>query len=318
MIGHHGPERPDAYPGNPLDVFPAADETGSVEPVREGPRARVAAPLHLQQKLLEDALAGQKLVGHHEFGPHVEEYRRLSASLHQLQLDRGVKRVMVTSARVGEGKTLTAANLSLTLSESYRRRVLLVDADLRHPSVAALLHVPDGPGLTDCLRVDEGRPLRLVRVSDFLTVLPSGAPDPDPMAILTSPRMHRILDEAASEFDWIVIDTPPVALLPDARLLTSIVEAIVFVIEAASTPFAMVRHALDALGPDKIAGVVLNRVADNVLNETGYEYYGYYARPRTRRRRWLPFIGAASSTAPRSALGLGLGFGRERSSAGER
>jgi capsular exopolysaccharide synthesis family protein len=299
-----GPDGSHPYSSNPLEAFPPARDNGRPEPDRSEPRASAKPPLLEQQGGFDSALAGEKLIVD-DLGNHVEEYRRLSATLHQIQLERGLKRVMVTSACAGEGKTLTAANLSLTLSESYRRRVLLVDADLRRPSLAALLHAPGGSGLSDWLRTDDRRPPYLVRLSEHLTLLPGGEGDPDPLAILSSPQLGRILEQAASEFDWIVIDTPPVAQLADARLLTSNVEGIVFVIAAASTPFAMIRHALDALDPKKVVGVVLNRVADDVLNQAGYDYYNQYTKPRTAGNRRFPFRRAAAPTGSRSALGLG-------------
>ena len=103
--------------------------------------------------------------------------------------DRGVKVVMITSALVGEGKSLTAANLALTLSESYRRRVLLVDADLRRPGLHDIFQVSSNDGLSDGLRRARNSTFTTFQLSSTLTMLPAGRPDRDPMASLTSPRM---------------------------------------------------------------------------------------------------------------------------------
>ena len=248
------------------------------------------------------------MVHHHLARYNVEQYRRLAASLHHIQRERGIKTIMVASAQSGEGKTLTAANLSLTLSESYRRRVLLIDADLRRPSLDALLRVPSGTGLSDCLR--DSRPLRLVDVSEHLVLLPGGRPESDPMAVLSSARMKEILEQTVLKFDWVILDTPPVALLPDAHVLASMVEATVLVIEAASTPFAMIKRAIETLGPDKIVGVVLNRVENRVVKAEGH--YGYYAATKspTENRRWWR-LGArpADEGQTRGVLGLSHGPG---------
>ena len=142
----------------------------------------------------------------------IEQYRRLAAMLHEEQVDSGLKVVMLTSALPGEGKTLTAVNVGLTLSESYARRVLIIDADLRVPSVHATFGVPNGRGLSDAIRGEA--PLSFTEVSNGLSLLTAGAPGATPLAGLTSPRMKAILEECASRFDWVLIDTPPIGVLP--------------------------------------------------------------------------------------------------------
>ena len=209
----------------------------------------------------------------------VEQYRRLAASLHHTQLERETKVLMITSASPGEGKTLTATNLALTLSESYRRNVLLIDADLRRPSIHQMFQVPNVLGLNDGLKSDTEQKLSLIQVSEHLTVLPAGRPDPDPMSGLTSERMRRIVQEAAARFDWVVIDTPPVGFLSDANLLVAMVDVAIFVVRAGKSPYRLIQRALDAVGRNRILGVVLNAVDENV-DVAGYYYYGYYGMPR--------------------------------------
>jgi capsular exopolysaccharide synthesis family protein len=205
----------------------------------------------------------------------VEQYRRLAAVLHHAQNERGLRVIMVTSALPGEGKTLTAANLALTLSESYQRRVLLVDGDLRRPSVHQLFALPSLSGLSDGLRSVEDRKLTLVEVSSHLTVLPAGRPDPDPMSVLTSSRMQYVLDEAREKFDWVIVDTPPVGLMPDAHLLAAMVDGALLVIGAAMSPHRVVAKAAEVIGRDRILGVVLNRVSSTDMSHGAY-YYSYY------------------------------------------
>jgi protein-tyrosine kinase len=205
----------------------------------------------------------------------VEQYRRLAGSLHELQAAHGVKTVMVTSAVPREGKTLTISNLALTLSESYGRRVLLIDADLRRPSVHHVFGVDNvRTGLSEGLR-SESAELALVQLSPRLSVLPAGKPEADPMAGLTSERMRVLLDEAARTFDWVLLDAPPVGIMPDANLLAALTQGVVFVVAAGVTPFQIVNRALDEIGRDSIVGVVLNRTATDAIPHTQYynEYY---------------------------------------------
>jgi capsular exopolysaccharide synthesis family protein len=208
------------------------------------------------------AIAG-KVVSSPRMDPgSAEQYRRLAAALHHVQVDRGHKKVMVTSAVEGEGKTLTALNLALTLSESYRRRVLVVDAHLRCPRIHELLDIVNVTGLGEALKDTSQNRLTLVQVSPRLSVLPAGRPDPDPMGALTSQRMGLILDEAAANFDWVIVDTPPVGLLPDTNLLATKIDVAIVVIQAGRTAYDLVDRAVQAVGRQRVLGVVLNDVRD--------------------------------------------------------
>jgi Mrp family chromosome partitioning ATPase len=91
--------------------------------------------------------------------------------------------------------------------------------------------------------------------------------------------MRRILEEAALRFDWIIIDTPPVGFLSDAKLLVSMVDVVLFVVRAGRSPYRLIQRALDAVGKNRILGVVLNAV-DESVDVAGYNYYGYYGSPR--------------------------------------
>lgn len=205
----------------------------------------------------------------------LEQYRRLAAVLHEEQMHSKLKSVMVTSALPGEGKTLTITNLALTLSGSYGRRVLLIDADLRAPALHRLLKIRNNRGLGEALR-EAGRDLPIVAVSDRLDVLTAGRPGPSPLADLTSDRMAEVIREGAERYDWLLLDTPPVGLLPDAQVLARLVGAVVFVIAAGSTPSAAVERAVSEIGTESIIGTVLNRVDDRAIPEANYydEYYG--------------------------------------------
>jgi protein-tyrosine kinase len=206
----------------------------------------------------------------------LEQYRRLAAALHEAQAEGGLKTVMLTSAVPHEGKTLTAINLALTLSEAYERRVLLIDADLRAPSVHSVLSVTNRRGLAEAL-ADERLELPVVEVSARLSVLTAGRPGRTPLAGLSSPRMGVVLEECGRRFDWVLIDTPPVGVLPDAQLLARLVGAVIVVIGAGKTPAATVERTIAELGPECIIGTVLNRVERHQIAEA--DYYDHYPPP---------------------------------------
>jgi protein-tyrosine kinase len=208
----------------------------------------------------------------------VEQYRRVAAVLHHAQTQRGVRSVMVGSAVASEGKTLTASNLALTLSQSFDRRVLLVDADLRRPSVHEMFSLPNRHGLVDSLRSPSGGRLPVHAALPRLWVLTAGRPTSDPMSELVSDAMKQLLVDATAQFDWVVVDTPPVALMPDANLLASMIDGALLVVSACTTPYPLVQRAAAAIGVERIFGVVLNRAdRSSLAHEYGY-YYGYHDR----------------------------------------
>jgi capsular exopolysaccharide synthesis family protein len=240
---------------------------------------------------------GQTLVvGQRPNNTLVEQYRHLAAALHHAQLRTGARTAMIASAVESEGKTTTAVNVALTLSHSHRRQVLLIDADLRRPSIHSMLHLSNRAGLSETLRtVSPKAKLPLHKISPTLTVMTAGKPSQDPMSLLVSDMMRNFLAEAAQEYDWVIIDTPPVALLSDANLLSSMVDAALLVVRAEATPYPLVRRAVDAIGSDKILGVVLNRAKRSEI-AVGYGYYygygyNYATARRTPRRWWWPFRG---------------------------
>ena len=228
-----------------------------------------------------------KLVGTDGFsGAAQEQYRKLAAIMHHAQVERGVRVIMTSSALPGEGKSLTAVNLALTLAESYQRRVLLIDADLRRPTVQRIFAIPPIAGLNDGLKASEDRPMALTTVSERLFVLPAGRPEADPMSGLTSDRMRRLITQAASSFEWVIVDSPPVGLLPDASLLSAIVDGVLLVVRAGKAPFSLVKRTVESISHDRILGVVMNAIdVAHDRNAGGYyEYYGggYYGAPNTK------------------------------------
>jgi capsular exopolysaccharide synthesis family protein len=203
-----------------------------------------------------------------------EQYRRLAAVLHDAQGTTGLQVLMVASAVAGEGKTLTAANLALTFSESYQKRVLLIDGDLRRPTLHSVFRLDTTSGLADGLVSPADTKMVVRQVSSHLAVLPAGRPSSDPMAGLTSDRMKRLLAEARGAFDWVILDTPPVMLLPDAHLMTSMIDAAVLVVRAGSTPYELVKRASETIGRSRIVGVVLNRAEPSSQKDHYYYSYG--------------------------------------------
>ena len=204
-----------------------------------------------------------------------EQFRRLAATLLHSQRGENIRSVMITSAVPADGKTLTALNLSLILSESYKRRVLLIDGDLRRPTISEAANLMNVEGLSEVISAADERRVPLVQLTETLTLLPAGRPDPDPLSGITSVRMQQLLTEAVERFEWVILDTPPVGVAADAGLLCPMVDGTLLVVRAGRTPYRAIERALETIGRDRLLGVILNAVQgqDRAEYEGGYYYY---------------------------------------------
>lgn len=260
-------------------------EEGALRPVeiaRHAPPPATVEPRPESRRQARQAADGRaRLVTGTSDAVPIEQYRRLAAALYDEHAAGRVSTVMVTSAVPREGKSLTAVNLALTLSESYAQRVLVIDADLRSPSVHAILGIPNEYGLSDALAAGADAPI--VQISEHFGVLTAGRPAANPLAGLSSRRMDEIVRDAASRFEWILIDTAPAGVLPDAQVLSHLVDGAILVIGAGSTPAAAVDRAVAELGgPAAIIGAVLNRVEVHRIPDA--VYYGQYKPVGDERR----------------------------------
>jgi capsular exopolysaccharide synthesis family protein len=200
----------------------------------------------------------EKLVVLRETDPDaVDQYRKLAAALQSMQRERRIRIVMIASANDGEGKTLTATNLALTLSESSR--VLLVDADLRHPRIHQIFQVSAFPGLNEGLQSASEHRMPVIEVTRNLVLLRAGRPAAEPEKLLGSESMRQVLSEAGTSFDYVIVDTPPVLAVPDASTLVGMVDVAILVVDARKTPNRVIERAIETLGRDRVAGVVVNR-----------------------------------------------------------
>lgn len=188
----------------------------------------------------------------------VAAYARLAEALEEWRRRRYLKTVLLTSAGAGEGRTLTAANLALTFSEFRGARVLLVDLDVRAPHLHPIFHVSGVPGLHDYLRAPDDHPVPLVQLTRSLALVPAGRPHDDPFEALASARMRRLLVDAATTFDWVVLDGAPVSLVPDSSTFAALADANLLVIDPRLTSAEKALAAVDRMGRGRLAGVVLN------------------------------------------------------------
>ena len=208
--------------------------------------------------------------------PHsvaAEQYRALRTRVTRADNNRAVRAIIVTSPNKGDGKSLSAANLALTMAQELHQRVLLVDADLRRPSVHRLFGIAETPGLTDVLMGGVALDDALVTLADHrLALLPAGLIPSNPAELLGSAAMRRVLDTLRTRFDRIIIDMPPVAPLADVAVASSLADGLLMIVRAGVTPKPAIERALSGLDTSKVLGLVLN---DAGTSAAGYGYGGY-------------------------------------------
>jgi capsular exopolysaccharide synthesis family protein len=206
-----------------------------------------------------------------------EQYRTLRLYAELMRKDSGMQVLAVTSPTAGDGKTTTSINLAGALAQSPDARVLLVCLDLRKPSIAEALGIRQTPlvGLVNAI-LDPDLALSSV-VHQFpqfnLSVLPAGSCPDEPYELLKSPRLGELLQEARQHFDYTVLDTPPLLLVPDCRIVGRWVDGFLLVVTAHRTPRKLVEESLNLLSPDKLLGLVFNQDDQSL---PGYYGYGYY------------------------------------------
>ncbi len=209
--------------------------------------------------------------------PISEGYRVLRTNLRFTGLENPSGALLVTSAGPGEGKTTTAANLAVVMAQSGRR-VILLDADLRRPSVHSYLGLSNNLGLSSLFLEDGAAPDQVIQSSQIegLRVMTSGPLPPNPAELLDSKQMVEILKTLRAESDMVIIDSPPVLAVADATIIGSRCSGAILVLDAGRTRTDICKRAVERLRQTNIRlfGVVLNKLS--IRRASGYYSYYYY------------------------------------------
>jgi capsular exopolysaccharide synthesis family protein len=228
---------------------------------------------------------GSPLTGNQTFSVGIEAFRNLRTGLIWSDGGESLRTLVVTSAAPGEGKTMTAANLAVTLAYDGLR-VLLVDCDIRRPRVHGLFQLPRAPGLMELLRASsdpEAPQPRAIRETPVarLSVLTCGALPVNAANLLSGTRMRLLLRELQEQFDIIVLDTPPVLATADACIVASLTDGVLLVVRAGTTDKNAAQRAYQQLSNvgARVVGTVLNDPGGEVAKEGDYYYpYDYAAQ----------------------------------------
>ncbi|MGN0026408.1 MAG: CpsD/CapB family tyrosine-protein kinase [Clostridium sp.] len=202
-----------------------------------------------------------------------ESYRTLRTNIQYSSFDKEYKVIVITSSEPGEGKSTTAGNLALCMAQGDKK-VILIDCDLRKPSLHKKFKVSNLVGLSDVIIGKEELPAAIHRYNNNLVLLTSGKIPPNPSEMLSSKVMENLLEELKGSFDYIILDTPPVQAVTDSQILSTKSDGTILVVRAERTKKDSVHNAINLLKKvnANIIGTVLNGI--DVSRNKYYYYYG--------------------------------------------
>lgn len=212
-----------------------------------------------------------------------DAYRTLRANIELMAEDSAFRYIAITSAGGGDGKSTTAANLAVVTAQGGRR-VCLVDADFRRPTLHDIFGLPNVDGLT--LALEQGKPLhtvaRPVDVANLSVVVAGRGTDERFRDVLTAQRLDRILKESEAAFDLVIFDSPPVISVADALSVAAVCDGVILVVRTGKTPFSVLERAMAQIKQVKgrVLGVLLNQVDLRAADTDSYRYYRAYHAPR--------------------------------------
>ena len=190
-----------------------------------------------------------------------------------------IKTVMVTSAVPKEGKSFISANLGISLAQGLDQHSLLVDCDLRRPSLASLFGISGTSGLVNYLRDNTPLPSLIMKTTiDKLSIIPSGRPPLNPAELLSSAKMKALSAELSERYDdrVIILDSPPVMVAAESADLAGLVDAVILVVREGVSKKSDIQKTIDAIGKTKVLGMVYNAQTSNLFDKTYSKKYQYY------------------------------------------
>ncbi|MER2124825.1 MULTISPECIES: CpsD/CapB family tyrosine-protein kinase [Exiguobacterium] len=208
--------------------------------------------------------------------PVAEQYRTIRTNIEFMAVDREIQAILVTSATQGEGKSTTSSNLAVAYAQQGKK-VLIIDTDMRRPTVHYTFRVANGLGLSSLLtRQAEKEKAILPTKVDNLSILTAGPIPPNPAELLSSRAMEHLVAQLREEFDIIIFDAPPLLQVADSRITSKLTDGVVLVVGCTTSDRQRVLKAKEQLelAEAKILGVVLNR--RELTDDSAYQYYYSY------------------------------------------
>jgi capsular exopolysaccharide synthesis family protein len=203
-----------------------------------------------------------------------EAFRLLAVRLRHMRRDRALKRILITSSIPQEGKSTCSANLACSLALRAQQRTLLLEGDIRRPSLAPMFGLAPRPGICEWLREDrELKDSIYYLEGPGLWFMPAGSSSSNPLELLQSGKLSRLMDQVSELFDWVVVDSPPVLPLADTSVWSRLCDGILLVTRQGVTEKRQLQRGVEAIEPQKLIGAILNS-----SNSAPHSYYYYSAR----------------------------------------
>ena len=206
-------------------------------------------------------------------GLAAEKFRYLAVRLRHLQRERSLKKILVTSTIPREGKSTVAANLACVLARKKQQRTLLIDGDLRRPSLGQIFGLGSIEGLSDWLQGEHSLTSCIYHLNGpEAWILSAGRTASNPLELLQSGKLSELMDQLTALFDWIIIDSPPVLPLGDTSIWMRLADGILLVAREGTTEKRQLQKGLEVLEPKKLIGALLN--GSRSVARSSYYYYG--------------------------------------------
>ncbi len=235
--------------------------------------------MHLTPEIGGSGLSAKLETFHNPSSFISEQFKNLKVRLAEAAAQAPLKVIAVSSPRTEDGKSLVSVNLALSFAKDPARKVVLVDCDLRNPSLQRFLGISLEPGLLGYLESDYLQAYCYMRRLDKLFFMTSGGAAPNPVESLSSPRMAELIAYLKTEFDTVILDCPPFGPISDAPVLTGLADGLLLVLRHGKTTYATMEKAFQNFDRSKLVGIVFNDVKPMMFNtQYPYRYYRYRSR----------------------------------------
>lgn len=228
-------------------------------------------------KLENINLDRKNMLGENSSFSVTEAYKAARTNFLFLKFDNKCQKIAFTSCYPSEGKTINCANIAISLAQA-NKKVLVIDCDMRRPRVRHLFELPAHPGISEYLAGIEEKPTIRETKYENLFVITAGKRPPNPAELLSSDRMNEVLNELADQFDYILLDTPPVNVVTDAVVLNKIIHGYVMIVRAGMTQHEEIKAAISKF--EQLDAHVIGFVLNDAFTQTGSRYgkYGKYGK----------------------------------------
>ncbi|KXZ40583.1 capsular exopolysaccharide family [Alkalithermobacter thermoalcaliphilus JW-YL-7 = DSM 7308] len=207
--------------------------------------------------------------------PISEAYRNIRTNILFSNIDENLQTILITSAGQSEGKSTTIANIAASLAE-LGKKIILLDCDFRRPSVHKKFNITNNKGITDILLNNYDYKDCIQRIVEGFDIITCGQIPPNPSEIISSNKLKRLVEDLKKDYEYILIDAPPVGIVSDAAILSTFIDGVILLASCGETQIEHIKKAKETLENvgAKILGVVLNKL--EVEKNRAYGYYAYY------------------------------------------